>query len=63
MSALLNAVDAFLKADAEARVASKVALAFAVDDERATPKMREMFKTALDFYSTPQLAKIVDAKA
>lgn len=56
-----NALDAFVKADAEALVSAKMALTFAVDDQRASPRIRKMFKTALAFYQTPQFSKILDA--
>jgi len=56
-----NALDAYVEAEAEAQVAAKVALVFAVKDESATPKLRAIFQKALEFYQTPQIDKILNA--
>ena len=57
-----NALDAYVESDAEARVMGKIALAYCVTGHKPDAKTLEKFEKALDFYSTAQIANIVDAK-
>jgi hypothetical protein len=56
-----NALDAYWKANAEALCTAKMALLFALGDKRLSGPMRVMLQKALDFYSAPQISKILDA--